>query len=169
MHRHAWCFYVDLGSWMGSSCLQSKHVTEWAVMPAPDFPFSYFFYLFSAERHWRRLQVPTIRGQTKFISFSSSWFLLVAVSQSDPIVFSSLCKRSAQIHQLFTVRNELSAAEIICPACAVYGKEGTSGASRVRPMPCVADTLSPASFFFFLFCTCVCALSGWVSGCTREC
>lgn len=88
----------------------------------PIFPLV-IFCLFAAEWHWRRLQVPAVREQTKFISFSSSWFLRVAVSQSDHIVFSSLCKRSAQIHQLFAVRNELSAAEIICPACAVYGKE----------------------------------------------
>lgn len=135
----------------------------------PIFPLV-IFCLFATEWHWRRLQVPTVREQTKFILFSSSWFLRVAVSQSAHIVFSSLCKRSAQIHQLFPVRNELSAAEIICPARAVYGKEGDVRGFMSVARACVTGNLFPASFFvLFVLHLCMCTLSGWVSGCTLEC
>lgn len=161
------------GGWIRSSCLHSKHVTEWAVMPAPNFHFS-IFCLFAAEWQWRRLQVPAVREQTKFISFSSSWFLWVAVSQSDHIVFSSLCKRSAQIlMDLCFSQSEMSSQlqrSYVLPAQCI-ARRGMSGASWVWSVPVwLVIYLLPHSLFF-LFCTCVCAC--WVHtltcGCTRGC
>lgn len=164
MCHHAWLSLCGSGGVESGlhACTASMLRNEPSCQ-LPIFPVVIFASLLQNDIEGR-LQVPTVREQTKFILFSSSWFLRVAVSQSAHIVFSSLCKRSAPIHQLFPVRNELSAAEIICPPCAVYGKEGDVRGFMSVTHACVTGNLSPASFFVFSFVVvlhlCMCMLSG---------